>query len=77
MRTWKVVVGSVYQLRYSSKKYPGTARLYQNRHCVVLVVAKGRPLNVLVKLRGGEKIVVPVGNLFHKHSFKNAVPALY
>lgn len=36
---------------------------YQDRHCKILKMAKGRPLNVLVKLREGTLLIVPYGNL--------------
>lgn len=52
------------QLRYG-KRYPNMP--YQKRHCKVLVIARGRPRNVLVRLRGGVLMVVPFGNLKDKY----------
>ena len=56
-----VIVGTIRQIHYSEKKYPGMP--LQDRHCRVLLVAPGRPKNVLVKLKEGIRVVVPFGNL--------------
>ena len=59
MRIWPRV-GVIVKIRYSSK-YPGMP--YQGRHARVLLIAKCRPMNVLVELREKLKLVVPIGNL--------------
>lgn len=51
----------LYKILYS-KKYRDMGARYHGRHCIVLAVGK-RPKNCLVKLRGGELVVVPSGNL--------------
>lgn len=53
-------VGKIVQIVYG-KKYPGMP--LQRRHARVLLIAKSRPMNCLVMLRGGETVVVPIGNL--------------
>jgi hypothetical protein len=60
-------VGQIRQIHYNAKKYPGME--FQNRHCRVIAVAAKRPFNCLVILKGGARIVVPMGNLFDKFRF--------
>lgn len=52
----------MYRIIYSAK-YRKMGCKYHLRHCVILLVAPGRPKNCLVKLHGGELAVVPYGNL--------------
>lgn len=59
MRIWPKV-GQIVKIRYGAK-YPGMP--YQNRHARVLLIAKRRPMNVLVELREHVRLVVPIGNL--------------
>jgi hypothetical protein len=54
-------VGDIVQIMYG-RKYPNMP--LQRRHAKVLLIAKSSPKNVLVMLRGGETVVVPIGNLF-------------
>jgi hypothetical protein len=53
-------IGGIYKIHYG-KRYPGMP--YQDRHCRLVQVAKGRPKNVLVRLKEGVLVVVPIGNL--------------
>jgi hypothetical protein len=53
------MIGEIRIIHYG-KKYPNMP--YQDRHCKVLTVARGKPKNGLVKLRGGTLVVVPVMN---------------
>jgi hypothetical protein len=53
-------VGNIVKLVYG-KKYPGMP--YQFRHAKVLLIARSKPMNVLVLLWGGTKVVVPIGNV--------------
>jgi hypothetical protein len=47
-----------------SKKYRNSYHCqYFLRHCIIVTKATSRPFNVLVKLRGGELVIVPNGNL--------------
>lgn len=46
-----------------SKKYRAMGARYHGRHCIILTIAKGRPRNCLVQLRGKELAVIPWGNL--------------
>jgi hypothetical protein len=59
MRIWPKV-GMIVLIRYGSK-YPGMS--YQGRHARVLIIARSKPMNVLVELRDGSRLVVPIGNL--------------
>lgn len=51
--------GDLVKMRYGPK-YPGMP--YQDRHGLVILIAKDRPRNVLLRLREGFLVVVPWGN---------------
>ena len=52
----------LYKIIYS-KKYRAMGCDLHGRHCVIVAIAKGRPKNCLVRLRGKKLVVVPYGNL--------------
>lgn len=55
MKLFKIIYSKKYRQVYGCP--------YFLRHCVVVTRAASRPFNVLVKLQGGELVVVPFGNL--------------
>lgn len=58
----------LYKIIYS-KKYRLFGALYHGRHCVIVTMAKGRPRNCLVRLKGKEYAVIPYGNLISTNVF--------
>jgi hypothetical protein len=52
--------GDIVRLLYSKTKYPGMP--FRFRKGKILIVARKRPMNVLVELDGGKLLTVPVGN---------------
>lgn len=60
-KLFKVIYSRKYRDMYECR--------YHLRHCVILGIASGRPKNCLVKFRGGEKAVIPWGNLKFQKMF--------
>ena len=53
----------LFKIIYSKKYRQVYGCPYFLRHCIVIREASSRPLNVLVKLKGGKLVIVPKGNL--------------
>lgn len=53
----------LYKIIYSKKYRQIYHCQYFLRHCIVVAKATSKPFNILVKLKGGELVVVPFGNL--------------
>jgi len=53
----------LYKIIYSKKYRAVYGCSYFLRHCIIVAKATSKPFNILVKLKGGELVVVPYGNL--------------
>ena len=53
----------LFKIVYSKKYREVYGCPYFLRHCIIVAKATSKPFNMLVKLKGGELVVVPYGNL--------------